>query len=47
MYLCNDSYAMIAGISFVRFWIIISDVDEIIIFFIADDITEINREKLS
>ena len=46
MYLCNDSYAMIAGISICSLLDNNSDVDEINIFLVADDITENNREKL-
>ena len=43
MYLCNDSYAMIAGISICSLLDNNSDVDEINIFLVADDITENNR----
>lgn len=46
MYLCNDSYAMIAGVSVYSLLDNNSDVDEINIFLVTEDIESDNLKKL-
>ena len=46
MYLCNDSYAMIAGVSVYSLLDNNSDIDEINIFLVTDDIGSDNLKKL-
>lgn len=46
MYLCNDSYAMIAGVSIYSLLEHNLDVDEINIFLVTDDVLENSRKKL-
>ena len=46
MYLCDDSYAMIAGVSICSLLDNNLDIDEINIFLVVESISECNRKKL-